>query len=153
MSTIPAALPAINTLLQYGSGTSPETWTTIANVSSYGGPTFAGNVVDVTSHSNDNAWRQKIVTLLDAGEIPFDLFFIPGSTVHNAILEFFMVRGNGTAGNPIDFRLVFPNSAATKWYLYGFFSKFSFSIPVDGVVKASCTITMTDEPIIPGVNA
>lgn len=152
MST-PIAQPAINTLLQYGDGSSPENWTTIANVGSIGGPALAGQVVDVTSHSTSVPWREKVVTLLDSGDITFDVFFIPSDAGHKTLMKLFMERGQGAAGLFIDFRIVFPDVAATKWYLFGFISKFNMSAPVDNVIKAALTITTVNEPIISGVNA
>lgn len=153
MSTIPAALASIGTLLQYGSGASPESWTTIANVNDFGGPSFTSVKVDVTSHSTGLPWVQRIITLLDAGSIPFKLFFIPASTAMQAFLSLYFQRGRGGQGVPIDFRIVFPDTAATKWYLYGYIGDFKMNNPVAGVTEASCTIELTSEPIIPGVNA
>ena len=71
------ARAAINTLLQVGNGSSPEAWTTVANVSSISGPGFSSQVEDVTTHSNANPWREKIPTLLDAGELSFEVFVHP----------------------------------------------------------------------------
>lgn len=153
--SLQAAQPAINTLLQYNVNPSPDVWNTVANVSDYSGPSFTSTVVDVTSHSTGAPWRQKIITLLDAGDIPFKLFFIVGSTQHNALLKLFFDRGRdeNSAGVPIDFRLVFPFTGSPTWYVSGFFKDFKFAIPVAGVIEASITLVLTDFPIIPGVNA
>lgn len=149
-----AAQPAINTLLQYNSGTSPNVWSTVLNVSDYTGPSFTSTEVDVTSHSTGAPWRQKIITLLDAGSIPFKLFFIVGDTNFNALLSLFFARGeNSTAGSPIQFRLVFPFAGTPTWYMSGFFKDFKFAIPVAGVITADISITLTNYPTIPGVNA
>jgi Lambda phage tail tube protein, TTP len=146
------ALPAINTLLQVGQGNSPETFNTIANVSSITGPSLAGNVVDVTSMSTGVPWRQKIVTLLEGGEVSFDIFWIPelqsggGIEGHVNLLTLFVNRGqSGVAGTPIDFRMVFPDQDASTYTFQGFVSKLSLTEKVDDVVRAACTITITGQ--------
>lgn len=146
---IPIALPAINTLLQVGSGTSPETFATIANVSSINGLSMSAQVVDVTSMSTGVPWREKVVTLLDAGDASFDVFWIPAAAFAKNLLTLFQERGAGTAGVPIDFRLVFPDTMATTYSFAGFISKINFTEAVADVVKAACTITATGEPIFP----
>lgn len=145
------ALPAINTLLQVGQGNSPESFYTLANVSSISGPALEGNVVDVTSMSTNVPWRQKIVTLLQGGEISFDIFWIPmlqtsvGIEGHVNLLTLFVERGQGTAGQPIDFRLVFPDQDASTYTFQGFVSKLSLTEKVEDVVRAACTITITGQ--------
>lgn len=143
MSSAPIGLPAIGTLLQYGNGTSPESFTTIANVTSITGPSLAATVVDVTTMSTLDAWRQKLVTLKDGGDVSFDLIWIPSSAALKAILQLFNTRGQGSAGIPIDFRLVFPDVGGTTYSFSGFFSKFGFTEAVADVVRAKVDITIT----------
>jgi len=144
------ALPAINTLLQVGQGNSPETFYTLANVSSISGPSLEGNVVDVTSMSTNLPWRQKVVTLLQGGEVSFDIFWIPmlqsssGIEGHVNLLTLFVNRGqSAVAGQAIDFRLVFPDQDASTYTFSGFISKLSLTEKVEDVVRAACTITIT----------
>jgi len=117
MSTIPSALPAINTLLAIGSAGCPQTFQTIANVGDMGGPSFSADTVDVTSHSNDNPWDQWVTTLLRGGEVPIPLFFIPSSGA-NPGGQF----GHGASSGLMSvftgrelrrYRLIFPDAAAT----------------------------------------
>lgn len=149
MSAIPIALPAINTLLQVGNGVSPEAFTTIANVSSISGPSLAATIVDVTSMSSGNPWREKVTTLLDGGDVSFDVFWIPTETSQKNLLTLFQERGQGTAGVPIDFKLVFPDTAHTFYLFSGFISKLNLTEAVADVVKAACTITISGEPTFP----
>ncbi len=144
MST-PAALPAINTLLKLGNGASPEVFTTIANVSSITGLQLSANVVDVTSHSTSVPWRQKITTLLDAGDLTFDLFFIPSDTGHQQLLTIFQEK-NGTTDGLRDYQLWFPDGVPTKYQFAAYISKFSLSEAVDNVVRAAVTFTATGKP-------
>ena len=139
----PLALPAINTLIQYGNGASPEAFVTIGFVNNITGPSIQGQVVDVTNMSAGIPWRQKIVTLLEGGEISFDAFWQPMETTHQTLLTQFSNRGQGLPGVPIDGRLVFPDQDATIYYFQYFVSKCSLTEEAAGVIKAAVTLTLT----------
>lgn len=150
----PIAQAAINTFLQLSDGNSPETLTTVANVGDITGPTFAGAVVDVTSHSTGNAWRQKIVTLLDPGTLTFPCFFIPNDAGHKRLLGVFFNRGLPTAPQAnADWALSFPTSPRTLWNISAWMSKFGMDMKVADVVRANTELVLTGEPAIPGVDA
>ena len=149
--TSPIALPAINTLIQIGTGASPEAYVTVASVNNITGPGMSGQVVDVTSMSTGNPWRQKIVTLLDGGDISFDAFWQPMLASHQNLLSLFVNRGaNGVAGAPIDMRLVFPDQNASAYVFQGFVSKCSLTEAVADVVKAAVALTITGQVSGPG---
>lgn len=153
MSTTPIAIPAINTLLQYGNGASPEVWTTIANIGDLAGPTMDSTVVDVTSQSTGDYFRRKIQTLLDSGEISAPLYFVPNDAGHQALLEIFLGR-SGNNGQPGYWRVLWPVAAGSvPWIFQGWLTKFSLKAPVAGVIEAAITITFTGAPNIPGVPA
>ena len=139
----PIAQPSINTLLQRGNGQSPETFVTVANVSSIKGFSLSAHVVDVTSHSTGVPWRQKIPTLLDAGDLSADIFFITDSVGHRLLLNDFAIRRTG------DWRYVEPDTLQTIFQCQMFFSKMDFTASVDGVTTAAITLTATGDPILP----
>lgn len=145
----PIALPAINTLLQVGNGASPEGFVTIASINGLTGPGLAGQVVDVTQMSSVTGgqvgpWRQKIVTLLEGGEMAFTAFWQPMLASHQNLLLLFVNRGqSGVAGLPIDFRLVFPDQDATIYSFQGFVSQLKLSEAVADVVKCAAAVTIT----------
>lgn len=139
------ARAAINTLLQVSSGGSPETFTTIAGVSSIQGPDFSVNVVDVTTHSNANPWRQKIPTLLDPGSLQFELFLDPSEPTHGedgvGVVSMFLNR------IITRFKLGFPAPNQASYYICtGFFSALGHAFPVDGVISANATLTFSGPP-------
>lgn len=156
MST-PIAQPAIGVKLSYGNGSSPETYTLVSNDSDLTGLSMSATIVDVTSHSSSVVpWRQKVPTLLDPGDLQFKIFFIPGDAGHQQLLNFFATRGQTAgpspgAGQPIDWKLVFPDTNATTWTFQGFITKFSTTNPVAGVVEAQLVITCTGNPGFPNV--
>ena len=146
----PIALPAINTILQVGAGNSPETFTTVAFCNGFTGPSIQGTVVDVTSMSGGNAWRQKIVTLLEGGTIAFDAFWQPMNQSHQNLLTLFSHRGQGLPGVPIDFRMIFPDQDATVYSFQGFINKVAITSKVADVLRAAVEITITGVVSGPG---
>jgi hypothetical protein len=166
-STFPIGLPAINTYLMIGNGNSPETFNIIANIGDLTGPSMSGAVVDVTSHSSAHPWREKLVTLLDTGDITFPIFYIPASTGvigtpstpfghdygDGGITQFglegvFTSRGRTTVGNPYNFAIQYPDASQTTDYFTGFVSKFSKKAAVAGVEQAEVTISLTGMPTL-----
>jgi tail tube protein len=149
------AQAAIQTFLQIPDGNSPESFATVANVGPITGLTMAAMVVDVTSHSNNNAWRQKITTLLDPGTLTTDIYFVPNDSGHQRLQSIFFNRGLPTAPQlPFDTQLSYPTVPSRTVYAFSaWLSKFNMSAPVDGVIKAAIEIVATGEPAIPGVDA
>jgi hypothetical protein len=148
MAAIPSALAAINTVIAIGSQGCPQTFTDIANIGDLEGPSIEAEVVDVTSHSTNNPWRQKIVTLLNAGQITIPLFFIPSSTgdgghgATSGLLQVFTGRQLRW------YRMRFPDTAVTTWYFQAYLSSFSMTAPVAGVETANVTFELTGQPIL-----
>ena len=141
----PAAIPAINTLLKLGDGDSPQLFTTIANIGNINGLTLSANVVDVTSHSTGVPWRQKITTLLDAGDLTADLFFVPGDTGHQELLTIFTEK-NGSTNGLRTYQIEFPEAGAPIWQFDAYISKFSITAQTADVIKANVVFTATGEP-------
>jgi hypothetical protein len=145
MASIPIAIPAINTLLKMASAGSPSTFTTIANIGDIA-INMSGNVVDVTSHSTGSPWRQKLTTLLDAGDLPFKLFFVPqssgaaGHDATNGLLSIFATRELRR------FSITFPDDANPYVYFDATLSRFNIVATTAGVLEANVTLTITGEP-------
>ena len=141
------AIAALGTLLKCGNGASPEVFTTIADVMSITGPTIAAEVVEVTSHSSPNAWREFIPTLLDPGEVSFDINFAPTEATQSQSTGVLRDLKNRTLRN---MKLVFPDSGSTTWSYAGYFTKFESKEPTDGKVTAAVTIRLTGQPTLAG---
>ena len=142
MST-PNAQPAINTLFQILEG-SPATYQTVANVGDLTGESMSSTIVDVTSHSTGTPWREKRTTLLDAGDVTFPLFWVPGDAGMKALLAHFTNR------DVLDCQLVYTDAAETSDQFVAQISKWSKKAPVAGVYTADVTFTITGEPTLDG---
>jgi predicted secreted protein len=141
------ATAGFGTLLKIGDGGTPETFTTIAEVQNISGPGLKMETVDVTSHSSTGAWRQKVATLLDAGDVTFDVLFSPTAPTHSQTSGLLRDMKNRTARN---FTLTFPNVGATVWTFPAYVTGFEPGEPVDGALTASVTLTISGAPTLAG---
>ncbi len=157
MAFPPLGLPVIGGQLFYGNGLSPETWALITNMGNLTGLTLSAQVIDVTNNNTTNPWRSKLTTLLDSGQMSFDLFFIPSDPGHQTVMTLFANRGQSLGagspnpGVPIAFKYVFPDLAGTTWFFQGFISKFSMAAATQDVFKASVVIDAVGIPTFPEV--
>lgn len=140
---VPEALAAINTLLQYGDGGSPEIFTTLANVGDIAGPKMGVDKVDTTSHSTGKPWDTSVPTILHAGTIQFPLFYVPQAAVHQFLLNDFRTR---TTRN---WRLTWPDTGGDYWQAEGYVTDVGLEEKVKDVIRSTTTITFRGEPIMP----
>lgn len=140
-----AAIPAYGTLLKRETSPGSGVYATVAEVKSMSGPSMKGDVIDVTTHSSAaaGAWREKISSLLDPGEVTFALNLVPASAGHKSLLADFTGRVK-TA-----FKFVFPDIGATEWLFSGYITNFGAKATVDGVLEADMTVTLTGAPTFP----
>ncbi|MGE5553295.1 MAG: phage tail tube protein [Betaproteobacteria bacterium] len=140
------AISAFGTLLKIGDGATPtENFTTIAEVTNISGPGFALETAEATSHSSPGGWREYIATLLDAGEVTFDINFLPTDPTHGYSTGLLRDMVNRTKRN---FKLVFPDASNTTWTFAAFVTGFEPSEPIDDKLSASVTLKITGQPIL-----
>lgn len=142
MSPVSNALSAYNTLLKIGDGGGPEVFTTIAEIFNLTGPGLSAEVIDVTHMESIDRFREKIVGILDAGELSFEMSWIPDNTVHAGFITDFKAR---TKRN---FELIWPDTAGTKWEIAAFITSMEPSAPVDDKLTESVTLTISGSPTL-----
>jgi len=138
-------ISAFGTLLQIGDGGSPESFTTIAEVSSISGPSLSLDAVEITHHSSTDGWREFVGGLLDGGEVSFDINFLPTDATHNASTGLLADMMNRTRRN---FKLVFPDSGSTTWSFTALVTAFEPAEPTDDKLAASVTLKLTGKPTL-----
>ena len=144
---LPYAQPAFGTLLQIGAlNSSPETYTSIANIGDISGPDLTVEDADVTSHTQGFPWHVLVPCLIKPGAVTFPLFFIPYNIVGDA--------GSGSPGGIIDvaiarqmrnWRIQFPTANEDAWYFTAFISKMGMKAPVKGVLTSETTLTLSGQ--------
>lgn len=131
-----SAFSAHGTQFQVGDGTTPaEVFTTIAEVKDISGPPQTMDTEEVTNHDSAG-WKEYIPTLLDAGDISFDVNYTadPSQTSLRTDMQ------NRTKRN---FQIVMPNTPAETLAFSGYVTNYSYSFPVSGAATGSITIKVT----------
>lgn len=140
------AIFAHGTLLQRGDGGTPtENFTTVAEVTNISGPGLSRDAVDVTSHDSPNKYREFIAGLKDAGEITFDINFIPTNATHSVASGVLKDFQDGTRRN---YKLVFPDAGNTEWICPCIVTGFEPSEPIDDRLTASVTLKVAGSPTL-----
>jgi predicted secreted protein len=140
-----AAIPAYGTLLKRETAPASGVFANVAEVKSMSGPTMKGDIIDVTTHSSAaaGAWREKISSLLDPGDISFAINLVPASSGHKAILADF------TGRIKTNYKFVFPDAGLTEWAFTGYMTQFNAKAETDNVLEADVTVTLTGAPTFP----
>lgn len=137
------ALSSFGTLLKIGNGGSPtETFTTIAEVRDISGPAFAVGTEDVTNHDS-SGWREHIPTIIEAGQVTFDINFKGDATQGFATGSLYDDMVDKTKRN---FQIVLPSGVGATNDIGAFaayVTGFELSAPVEGVLSASVTLQIT----------
>jgi predicted secreted protein len=124
------------TLLKVGDGGTPtEVFSTIGEVKDISGPSMTLNTEDVTSHDS-GGWKEEIPTLLEAGEISFDVNYYKAATQ-------VALRSAQMARTRLNFQMVVPLAPTETLSFSGFVTGFEYSAPVEGILTASITIKVS----------
>lgn len=134
-----AGLDAFGTMLERSDMAGSPTFTAIARVTNFKGPTMKRNTVDVSAHDDDDNYMQFIGTLVDAGEISLDVNYDPSS--HDALVADF---ADTVARN---YKLTYP-AGASEWAFGAFLTGFDSQSPVDGKLAATLVLKITGNPTI-----
>lgn len=125
------------TLLKRGDGTSNETFTTVLEVVNISGPGETLELIDATHMESPNAYREYIPSLLDSGEITFDLNFLPGNATQTVL------RTDLTNRTKRNWKLVFTDSALTTYVFAGYVTSHEPGAQIDDKLSCSVTIKVT----------
>jgi predicted secreted protein len=129
---------AFGAKLQYDNA---STWTDIAGIRDISGPGMSADTVDVTTHDSTNNSREFLKTLIDYGEISFDVVFDPEETAGQAKL---FAEMQATTSD--SYRVVFNTTNDETWEFVAFVTGFEPSQPVEGEISASVTMKITGKP-------
>lgn len=132
------ALSAYGTLLKRGDGGAPETFTTVPEVKSISGPSTETDEAEVTTHSSAaaGAFREFILTLIDAGSLEFDMNYVPTDVVQRGVRTDFL---NRTIRN---WQVVMPGNVQTISFA-GYVKTFNFDFPTDDAITTKVSIRIT----------
>jgi len=96
------------------------------------------DLIDATHMESPNTHKEYIPSLLDSGEVQFDLNFLPGTAAQYGIET---DRANRTKRN---FKLVWTNSTSPNTYSFsGYVTAFDAQASIDDKLTGSATIKIT----------
>ena len=139
------AISSFGTLLKIGDGAGTEAFTTIAEVMDISGPSSTLNTAEVTSQTSANGYSEHIGTILNGGEVSFDINYGPTDGTHDESTGLISVMNARTLNN---FQLIFPDSGTTTWSFAALVTGFEPSAPVDGALTASVSMLISGKPAI-----
>jgi predicted secreted protein len=137
-----SALAAYGTLLKKGAGTSPETYTTVAEVTNLSGPSMKMDSLDVTHHGSSEGYKDFVGGLIDGGEIKVEANLLPNDSSHTGLLTDMNARTLRA------WQIVFPTSPAKTWSFNGLIQGIETAAPVDGKLALSLTIKVSGKPTL-----
>jgi predicted secreted protein len=137
-----SALSGYGTLLKRGDGGAPEVFTTVAEVRSMTGPSMEVGETEVTTHSSAAAgsFREYIATLIDAGQIEFEINYVPSFPQHSGIRNDLLAR---TLRN---WKIVLPGNIETVSFT-AFVKAAPYEFPTDDAIKQKITLRITGAPV------
>ena len=100
---MPNAIPAMGTVVEYG--TNGSSYTVLNGVTRFSGPSPTAEVIDVTTLNAPGGYREKIVGVFDGGDWEFDMNYI--KTEYTALNTIFAAK------TPIYFRATLPQAGGT----------------------------------------
>jgi len=130
------AVAAKGTKLQYDKS---GTWTTIGEIKSGpDGPNETVETSDVTHHASPNDAMEHVPTLIDSGEVSFDISYTQGSNEHDTL------RTRKENLTQEDFRILEPGG---NWALTftATVTGLEMSFEPDAVIDASVTLNITQD--------
>ena len=120
-----------------GGAAGAEVFTTIAEITNISGPQNTLELIDATHMESPDAFREYIPSLLDGGEISFDLNYLPADANQLGLRDDLLAR---TRRN---FHIVWTDTGGTTDLFSGYVTDFTPSAQIDDKLSASCTIKVT----------
>ncbi len=130
------------TQLQLGSGTpaSPGSYATIAEITKIQRSGSKMDIVDTTNMDSIGAYREKLPTLLDGGEISFEANYIPQDATQQSLQTSF----DGRTLQP--WQIVLPSSLG-MWNFNAYVSSNDFDLMTDKASTFTGKLTITGKPV------
>ena len=132
---------AFGVTVAFGTTTGTATTATLANVTNVSGLDGETDVIDVTSHDSGGAYREKIASLLDAGQVSLDVNFDPAAATHRATSGGILWLRDQRINAP--WVITFPGTPTHKVAFQGFVKSAPFDAPFDDKLSMSLTIEVT----------
>src|SRR5690606_20424656 len=130
--------------IAFGDGSSPESYTEVAEVVSISGPSYSRESVDFTHLKSPDDYMEFKPGMKDGGEVTFEGRWLPGNSTHDdstGVLSLF------EAGSIDNWKLTFPDGSDITFA--AFVTGISPTVGgVDDPVNMSVTLKVTGKPTL-----
>ena len=142
------AVAAYGTLIKFGDGGDPESFTAVAEISNISGPGFSMDTAEVTHHESIGAFKEFVGTLLDGGEVTLEGNWLPANATQglNASGSLMYAYMNRTVDN---YQIVWPDSGSTEWTFAALVTNIEPGSDVSDKSAVSFTLKVTGQPTFP----
>lgn len=134
------AFSSLGTTLKIGNGATTEVFTAVGELRDVKGPTRSLGTEDVTHHGS--AAAEFVATVLDNGEVTFDMNYDPADTIHAQIIDDMEDR------TLRKFELTYTDDGDAKAAFSAFITKFETDMKVKGALTASITLKISGAVVI-----
>jgi predicted secreted protein len=128
---------AFGAKLQYETAV-PTVFADIAGIRDMSGPGVSGDVVDVTTHDSPSAFREFLKTVIDPGEVSFDIVYDPEDAAGQGALE-----DESVARTFKTYRVVYNTTGAKTWEFNACVTQLEPNQPVEGEISASVSLKLS----------
>ena len=132
---------AFGAVLSFGTATGTATTATLTNVTNISGLDGETEVIDVTSHDSAGAYREKIASFLDLGQVKVDFNFDAQQTTHRATAGGLLWLRDQRITVP--WKLTLPGTPSHSVAFQGFVTSVPLDLPFDDKQGGSATIEVT----------
>lgn len=131
------------TLFKTGDGASPETFTTLAEVTSITPPSIARDTIDASHEQSPGAWREFIAGMKDGGEVSLDLNFVGAGPALLALTAELDLDGSSAVKNR---EIVFADGS--MFAFAAILTGLEPDAPLDDKMSATATFKVTGKPTL-----
>ena len=138
-------LSSHGTLLKLGALGGGGPFTAVAEVVDSAGPAIEQATHDAPSQ--DITWMKRVAGLVSAGDVTFDVNFIPKNATHDDSTGLLSLIG---LQQVTGWQLLYNDAGAgtaSKWEFDAYLTGFTQDVPVDGILKSSVTLQINGQPI------
>jgi predicted secreted protein len=145
--TTQAAIGHQNLFQIFDTSVSPDTWTSVGEVTNITPPSYARDAQDATHTESTEGWREFIPGLKDAGEVSCELNLVPDSTTVDLVLAQF------NSDTLTQARILFadgtqtgPSPTCSRFTCSGVITGFPMEAPMDDKMTATLTLKISGKP-------
>lgn len=132
---------AFGAVLSFGTATGTATTASLANVTNISGFDGETAIIDVTSHDSGGAYREKVASFLDLGQVTVDFNYDAAQTTHRATSGGILWLRDQRLVAP--WKLTLPGTPVHSVAFQGIVKSVSLDLPFDDKQSGSLTIETT----------